>query len=149
MAVLLYTNTPLTMCEKGIIVCPICTQLKMMVNYPINEVRKIDIIAYSHLMGFIEENGIEEGQLVLSETNTDEPILWFPMHKLYNTRYRIDWIESGLKTLAEYRLHDKYPIYFPAIGYYDEDGLVQEDVLELVQKYLHDGKEDVIFVTHY
>ena len=100
-------------------------------------------------MGFIEDNGITEGQLVLSETNTDEPILWFPMHKLYNTRYRIDWIESGLKTLAEYRLHDKYPIYFPAIGYYDEDGLVQEDVLELVQKYLSDGKENVIFVTHY
>ena len=86
---------------------------------------------------------------IYSDSNTKEPVLWFPMHKLYNTKYRLDWIESGLQTLASYRLHDKYRIYFPAIGYYDEDGLVQEDVLHLVQKYLSDGKEDVYFVTHY
>jgi hypothetical protein len=149
MAVLLYTNTSLIMCEEGIIVCPICTQLKMMVNYPINEVRKIDVLAYSHLMGFIEENGIEEGQLVLSETNTDEPILWFPMHKMYNTRYRIDWIESGLKTLSEHRLHDKYPIYFPAIGYYDSDRIDVKLVHKAVKKYLGDGLKPVDFVLNY
>jgi hypothetical protein len=149
MAVLLYTNTPLSMCEKGIIVCPICTQLKMMVNYPIPEIKKMDVMAYGHMMRFVEENGIEEGQLILSETNTEEPVIWFPMHKLYNTRFRIDWIESGLQTMSEHRIHDKYPIYFPAIGYYEEDGLVQEDVLELVQKYLSDGEKDVMFVTHY
>ena len=100
-------------------------------------------------MGVVEEKGVKEGQLILSDSNTDTPILWFPMHKLYNTRYRIDWIESGLETMAKYRLHDKYPIYFPGIGYYEEDGLVQEDVLELVQKHLSDGKKDVLFVTHY
>ena len=92
---------------------------------------------------------LKQGQLIYSDSNTNEPILWFPMHKLYNTKYRLDWIESGLQTLASYRLHDKHEIYFPAIGYYEEDGLVQEDVLELVQKYLSDGKKDVYFVTHY
>ncbi len=149
MAVLLYTNTSLTMCEDGIIICPICTQLKMMINYPISDVKKMDAMAYGHIMGYLERHGIKEGQLVLSDTNTDEPILWFPMHKLYNTRYRLDWIESGLETLAEYRLHDRHALYFPAIGYYEEDGLVQEDVLELVQKHLSDGEKDVMFVTHY
>ncbi len=149
MSVLLYTNTPITLCEKGVIICPICTQLKMMVNYPITEFRKGETIAYGHMMGVVEEKGVEEGQLILSDSNTDSPILWFPMHKLYNTRYRLDWIESGLETIAKYRLHDKYPIYFPAIGYYEEDGLVQEDVLELVQKHISDGEKDVMFVTHY
>jgi hypothetical protein len=148
-AVLLYTNMPIALCENGVIVCPICTQLKMMTNYPITEFRKTDVIAYGHMMGVIEENGVDKGQLIFSNSNTDEPILWFPMHKLYNTRYKLDWIESGLETIAKYRFHDKYRIYFPAIGYYEEDGLVQEDVLELVQKHLSDGKEDVIFVTHY
>lgn len=149
MSVLLYTNTKINLCENGIIVCPICTQLKYMSNYPITTFRKTDVVAYGHLLGFVEENGVEQGQLIFSDSNTSEPILWFPMHKLYNTKYRLDWIESGLQTLASYRLHDRHEIYFPAIGYYEEDGLVQEDVLELVQKYLSDGKKDVYFVTHY
>ena len=149
MSVLLYTNTKINLCEDGIIVCPVCTQYRYMSNYPISEFKKSDLIAYGHLLGFVEENGIKEGQLIFSDSNTKEPILWFPMHKLYNTKYRLDWIESGLQTLASYRLHDKHRIYFPAIGYYDEDGSVQEDVLHLVQKYLSDGKKDVYFVTHY
>jgi len=149
MAVLLYTNTTINLCENGVLVCPICTQLKCMNNYPISEFRKTDVVAYGHMMGFVEDSGVKQGQLIYSDSNTTEPVLWFPMHKLYNTKYRLDWIESGLKTLAKYRLHDVHEIYFPAIGHYEEDGLVQEDVLQLVQKYLSDGKKDVYFVTHY
>ena len=149
MAILLYTNTPITLCDDGVVICPICTQLKMMTNYPIPDFRKFDVIAYGHLMGIVEEKGVEQGQLILSDTNTNAPVLWFPMHKLYNTHYKLDWIESGLETIAKYRLHDRYPIYFPAIGYYEEDGVSQQTVLKLVQKHLSDGDKDVMFVTHY
>lgn len=149
MPVLLYTNTPINLCEDGLIVCPICTQLRMMVNYPITEFRKHDVISFGHMMGVVEEKGIKKGQLIFSDSNSSENVLWFPMHGAYNVKYKIDWIESGLKTMAKNRLHDKFPIYFPAIGYYEEDGLEQKDVLKLVQKYLSDGKKDVMFVTHY
>ena len=149
MSVLLHTNTKMSLCEDGLLICPISCQPMMMVNYPIPDFRKMDPISYGHMMGKVVKDGIKQGQLIFSDSNTSEKILWFPMHKAYNVHYKLDWIEDGLKTMAKNRLHDKYEINFPAIGYYEEDGVSQEDVLELVIEYLSDGKFDVKYITHY
>ena len=77
MSILLHTNTKMTLCEDGLLVCPISCQPMMMVNYPIPDFRKMDPISYGHMMGKVVNNGIKKGQLIFSDSNTSEKILWF------------------------------------------------------------------------
>ena len=69
MGVLLYTNTKLNLCENGVLVCPICTQLKYMSNYFFGLAFQngiLNILQYANMA--ITENTSTEYILYLSGT---------------------------------------------------------------------------------
>ena len=148
MAVFVETNKKLHLCQDGIIVCPIHPQSDSMSNYPITTIRDYYPLEYSHMMHYVKE-GIGMGDIIHSDLNDSQSIVWGCFHNAYNVAYKLDWIEAALKSMLKMRLHDKSTIYFPGIGYYEEDGLDQEDVLKLVYKYLQKGRFNVSFLTHY
>jgi len=148
MTVFLETNKKLHLCENGMIVCPIHPQHLSMSNYPVTTLRDYYPIEYSHMMHRLKE-GMGKGDVLLSDSNGDEVIVWVCFHNAYNVAYKMDWIEEAIKTMSKMRLHDRDTIYFPGLGYYEEDGVDQEEVLKMVHNGLSDGIFNVKFLTHY
>ncbi len=142
------TNRKLHLCEDGVIVCPIHPQIDSMSNYPITTIRQYYPVEYSHMMHRLKE-GIGKGDIIYSDIGEKQPILWACCHNAYNVSYKLEWVEKALKNIEHSRIHDKKRIFFPGLGFYQEDGIEQEDVLRLVYDYLNDGKYNIHFLTHY
>tara|TARA_B100001564_G_scaffold351380_1_gene357133 strand:- start:924 stop:1226 length:303 start_codon:yes stop_codon:yes gene_type:complete len=100
------------------------------------------------MMRYVRE-GIDKGDIIYSDIGDDQKIVWGCCHNAYNVSYKLEWIESALKSISKMRLQDKGTIFFPGLGYYSEDGIDQEEVLKLVHDYLGDGRYNVRFLSHY
>ena len=148
LAIFVETNKKLHLCTDGIVVCPIHPQIDSMSNYPITSIRDYYPLEYSHMMHIVKE-GVGKGDVIYSDIDGHQKILWVCCDNAYNVAYKLDWIEDGLKSMAAMKLTDKGTVYFPGIGYYQEDGVDQESVLKLVYKYLNNGRFNVSFLTHY
>ncbi len=148
MAVFLETNKSLHLCENGLIVCPIHPQPQSMSNYPVTTIRDYYPIEYSSMMHRLKE-GVGQGDVIVSDTNGSEVIVWACFHNAYNVAYKLDWVRDAVEVMSDMRLQDRDTIYFPGLGYYEEDGIDQEDVLKIVHDGLSDGIFNVKFLTHY
>lgn len=149
MSVYLLTNTSIRQCLDGILCVPIHTQLNNMHTYPYCDLREKYVLECSHYRRVIKDGRPEMGELLYSDANKDEKILWMICHTSNASYYKLKNIEKCVIKIAKNRLHDYHDLYFPLIGYYKEDGVEQKEVLRIVLKHLSDGKKRVICLTHY
>ena len=96
MAIFVETNKKLHLCTDGIVVCPIHPQIDSMSNYPITSIRDYYPLEYSHMMHIVKE-GVGKGDVIYSDIDGHQKILWVCCHNAYNVAYKLDWIEDGLK----------------------------------------------------
>ncbi len=131
-----------------LLVCPIATNWKSF-NHPIPVVRNMFPIAYSFYRRRLEvDRPLDIGGIILSD-HDEKPVCWITVHKAHNTKYKLDYIEESIKEMAALNLHKKYNIAFPALGYYEEDGVDKDDVQSLLELYFSDTDNKVLFVLDY
>ena len=142
-------NKPIRTSERGVIVCPVCLDKNNLHNHPIPDFRKDFLVSYSHFRGTIERGDMSRGKILLSDCREGSIICWFPVHKLYNTYYKLDWIEEAILQMKEAGIHYKYDIAFPGLGSYEDDGVDVKEVLKIIQKHFSDTDKDIDFHLNY
>ena len=141
-------NGPLSHTSCKLIVCPIACRRRCSLH-PIPDVRAVAMAAYSHFRRRVDAKiPFEPGEILVSRFD-DYHVCWAALQNAYNTLCKVSYIEIALQEIVKAKLHLEYDIAFPALGYYEEDRIDEDDVLELVQKYLGDSPNKVHFVRKY
>jgi len=79
----------------------------------------------------------------------DQKICWITVHNRHEDYVQIDWVKEVIAAMAEAKLHEKYDMAFPALGYYDGDGVATDYVLELVHNAFSEGGKGVDYHLGY
>ena len=108
-------------------------------NYPMKEFLKIAPLAVGDAYNFVKDGEGELGEIFISEFYNEPKILRFYSHNYGCKNYRLETIESALSKIRDESIPWEYSMAFPCLGYYAEDGVDREDVINLLNDYLVDA----------
>jgi|TARA_B100000131_G_scaffold322766_1_gene377980 hypothetical protein len=120
------------------LICVPCAKFRA-TEHPIREVRAMFPIEYRHFREHCEDERREHdsevllgrGKFLLSDFG-EQKICWMTVQNRHNNYFQYEWLEEVLDAMVEAKLHHKYDMAFPGLGYYDEDGLDMADTLKMV-----------------
>ena len=120
------------------LICVPCAKFRA-TEHPIREVRTMFPIEYRHFREHCEDERREHdsevllgrGKFLLSDFG-EQKICWMTVQNRHNNYFQYEWLEEVLDAMVEAKLHHKYDMAFPGLGYYDEDGLDMADTLKMV-----------------
>lgn len=104
--------------------------------------------AYS-LYKYREQDGLSRGDFFLLDRIDGVDVGVLIARGDIRRKFDLYAIVKGLRQMRELDLHNKYSISFPALGYYEEDGIDAKNVYDMVKKFLGDGAKTVYFVMNY
>ena len=135
--------------DADILVCPVCCQKKKQVNYPLQEFTYRFPYAYGAFRRALDDDRVKRGEPYLTDViGSEQKVLWFPVHHAYDAKYQEDWIAAGIEWIRVNGLHVQHSIAFPAMGFYEEDGIEVKAVFRLVSR-LKDTPKVVSFHVNY
>ena len=134
-------NLALSASERTLIVSPMHCKAYDSITHPSDVLRMRYPIAYSHLRGAIDRKELSKGDILLSDTREGKVICWIIIHGQSARRFDMDSIESCIDKMVEAGLPEDYDIAFPALGFYEEDGVDMYDVADLVSRRLESGRK--------
>ena len=149
---LLYTNIAYS--ERTLICVP-CAKFRA-TEHPIKEIRSMFPFEYRHFREHCEDERrqhesevlLGKGKFLLSDFG-DQKICWMTVQNRHNNYFQMDWIEAVVRSIADAKLHVKYDMAFPGLGYYDEDGVDQQKVLKMVYSAFNDSEKALDYHVSY
>ena len=130
-------HTKIAYSERTLICVP-CAKFRA-TEHPIREIRSMFPMEYRHFREHCEDERREHdsevllgrGKFLLSDFG-EQKICWMTVQNRHNNYFQYEWLDEVLDAIVEAKLHHKYDIAFPGLGYYDEDGLDMADTLKMV-----------------
>lgn len=137
------------------LICVPCAKFRA-TEHPIREVRTMFPFEYRHFREHCEDERREHesevllgrGKFLLSDFG-DQKICWMTVQNRHNNYFQYEWLEEVMDAIAKAGLHKEYDMAFPALGYYDEDGLDMEDTLKMVYRKFRDSDKQLDFHLGY
>ena len=143
-------NLPYHHANRDIICLPFHGELMTFTwNYPMKEFLKIAPLAVSDAYNFVKDEKGELGDIFISEFHNEPKILWFYSHNYGDKNYRLETIEAALENIREQSIPWEHSMAFPCLGYYQEDGINQTDVISLVNEHLGDAPMTIDLFVNY
>lgn len=143
-------NLPYHHANRDIICLPFHGELATFTwNYPMKEFLRVAPLAISDAYNYVRDGEGELGDIFISAFNNEPKILWFYSHNYADKNYRLETIESALEKIREQSIPWEHSLAFPCLGYYKEDGIEQEDVINLLNKHLGDAPMMIDLFVNY
>lgn len=136
-------------CDMLVIPVHVSNVQKTWNRYPIDEMSVRFPLAYGHFKKMQDAAMIEPGVPVVTVGLESKDICWLPITTDARRRYKIEWIERGVRKMAAMRLHVSHSIAFPALGVYEGEGVDPTDVYKIVSKTLGPGSKKVEFLLNF
>jgi len=138
-------HTKIAYSERTLICVP-CAKFRA-TEHPIREIRVMFPFEYRHFREHCEDERREHesevllgrGKFLLSDFG-DQKICWMTVQNRHENYFQFEWIAEVIQSIADAELHLKYDIAFPGLGYYDEDGVDQAEVLKMAYNAFSDSK---------
>ena len=126
------------------------TMQKALTLHPaLPELCKVDYpSAYSYFK-YAEADGLERGDFLLFERTDTTNVGVMIARGDIRRKFDLYAITKALRRMADLDLHNKYSIAFPALGFYENDGIDVKNVYKMVKRFLGEGKKPVYFVLNY
>lgn len=137
------------------LICVPCAAFRA-TEHPIREVRTMFPMAYAHFRAHAQDYRREikpdfilgRGKILFSDFDKQK-ICWMPVQNRHENYFQIEWISDAIDEIVKQGLHEKFDLAFPALGYYDEDGVEMDDVLKMVYTSLFTGENVVDYHLKY